>query len=186
MDSSKRNGYGEFRRRQKHYRRTFLAAYGPFPHPCHFCGEEVDGHTAPLDGMAAVIHHLDHDETNDALENLAPAHHGCHMRYHQTEKWRSPEYRATIGPKLSAALTAMYAANGGRSPETKAKLAAANEGKRHSPESRAKMSAARKGKRKSAETRERMSAAMRVRWEDPQYRARTLARLTASRRVSHG
>lgn len=45
--------------------------------PCHFCGE-------PLLSDSLVVHHLDHDRTNDALENLVGAHQGCHRKHHMS------------------------------------------------------------------------------------------------------
>lgn len=53
-------------------------AIGEGPHPCHWCGNDVEW--MPGRGLAPgalVVDHLDHDPTNDALENLVPACSVC-------------------------------------------------------------------------------------------------------------
>lgn len=45
--------------------------------PCLFCDE-------PLLLDTFEVHHLDHDRTNDALQNLAGAHRGCHRKHHMS------------------------------------------------------------------------------------------------------
>jgi len=64
--------------------RIFLAAHGDGPHACWFCEEAVTrgdgGRWRAREGL--TIHHLDHDQSNNALENLVPAHLGCHAGYH--------------------------------------------------------------------------------------------------------
>ena len=64
------------------YRATFIEAHGPWPHPCLFCGGEVDGQTMPRGPTTAVVHHVDGNVRNNSPENLAPAHQGCHASYH--------------------------------------------------------------------------------------------------------
>lgn len=65
-----------------YYQAKFIGAHGPWPHPCFFCGAEVDGHTMPRGPTAAVVHHVDGNARNNSAGNLAPAHHGCHAAYH--------------------------------------------------------------------------------------------------------
>ena len=65
-----------------------------------------------------------------------------------------------------------------KSPEHRAKLAAANRGKKHSAETLAKMSATRKGRAVSAETRAKMSAAALGRKQSDAARARISAAKT--------
>jgi hypothetical protein len=132
---------------QRGYRRVFVEAHGPWPHTCVFCGEEVDLGGAWLSSSYAIVHHVDGDRSNNAAENLAPAHHGCHLSHHHTGKVMSAEARAKIGawqkgrPKSPAQRAKMSAAQLGRevSPETRAKLSAANTGWKPSANQRAKM-----------------------------------------------
>lgn len=71
------------------YRRVFVAAHGPLPHPCHFCGDPVTrwGQRS-WDGN---IHHVDGDHTNNDPANLAAAHPLCHISYHATGRVMSME-----------------------------------------------------------------------------------------------
>lgn len=148
--------FEEFRAEQEGYRRVFVAAHGPWPHSCFFCGEPVSGRTIPFDSAAAVVHHLDGDHSNDDPANLAAAHRRCHSAYHVREWWKDPEYRAK-----------MVAANRGRrhSPEAIERMREAHRGERRSPETRAKLSASLKGNQNrsgashSPEAREKIRAA---------------------------
>ena len=67
---------------QRAYVRVFLAAHGPFPHPCHFCGEPVEAVRGRGGAALPVVHHLDRDHANSDQSNLVPAHRGCHTRSH--------------------------------------------------------------------------------------------------------
>lgn len=67
---------------QYNYRRVFVAANGPFPHPCHFCGGPVRPWNGHVDRTAPVVHHLDEDRSNCEPSNLVPCHYGCHSRHH--------------------------------------------------------------------------------------------------------
>lgn len=169
--------FSDFLREQRGYRRVFIMEFGAWPHPCHFCGDEVDGHTVPLDSTAAVVHHVDEDRSNNSRENLVPCHKGCHDRHHHTGRVMSPESRA----KLSAAIMGhpvtpevrvkLSAANKGRPmrPQTREALRRANIGNTHtkgrslSLEHRAAIRAANKGKVLAPTTRAKMSAAQRSR-----------------------
>jgi HNH endonuclease len=58
------------------YRSIFEDHYGPWPHPCHFCGDLVE------DGKGSVVHHIDHDRRHNDPSNLSAAHDSCHRSYH--------------------------------------------------------------------------------------------------------
>jgi hypothetical protein len=109
------------------YRQIFIAERGDFPHPCFFCGEPV----ATLGRKIGVVHHVDEDRSNDAAENLAAAHHSCHVRHHMP-----PSEMARIG--------AIGRANGGgeyeRTPEIRAKIAESLRGRKATDAHRAAIS----------------------------------------------
>tara|TARA_R110000764_G_scaffold52721_2_gene114654 strand:+ start:50 stop:751 length:702 start_codon:yes stop_codon:yes gene_type:complete len=65
--------------------------------------------------------------------------------------------------------------NGPFSEETRAKIVAANTGRKHTPEARANMSAAQKGKKPTPETRAKISAAGKGRKYTPETRAKMSA-----------
>ncbi len=64
--------------------KVWLAAHGPGPWPCTFCGDPVPklGGRGRKGPPAGVIHHDDHNHGNDAITNLRAAHYICHLRYH--------------------------------------------------------------------------------------------------------
>jgi len=115
----------EFLRETARLPGRFPAAHGPFPHPCCFYREPVDGHTVPTDSAAAVVHHADGNRQNNDPSNLKPAHNGCHVTHHNAGKPRSPE-------------TLAKTRGGPVSPETRARISAALTGVPHTPERRAK------------------------------------------------
>jgi hypothetical protein len=86
-----------------------------------------------------------------------------------------------VRAKQSASGKARCAARGPMPEETRAKLRAANVGKKMSDEARTKLSAAKRGWQPTDETRERMSAAMRKRMACPDERAKSIAALAAGR-----
>jgi hypothetical protein len=110
------------------YRQIFFSERGEFPHPCFFCEDEVTAYGLGV----GVIHHIDEDRTNNSVENLAAAHHSCHVAHHMP----SSEMRR-IG--------AIGRANGGgeyaRTPEIRAKIAASLLGRTATDEHRAAISA---------------------------------------------
>lgn len=63
------------------------------PYVCSFCNIEMD--------ELEVVHHLDHDVTNNDITNLAAAHNACHNSHHHKGKRISDAQRE----KLSDALT---------------------------------------------------------------------------------
>jgi len=76
----------------RHHGRT-----GPFR--CAFCRRVV----WLLDGTGrGVVHHRDHDHSNDAVENLAPAHRKCHGKHHHRNRQFTAEHRANISAALRA------------------------------------------------------------------------------------
>lgn len=58
-------------------------AIGPGPHPCHWCGSYV-----AWDRGGLVVDHLDHDPTNDVIENLVPSCNPCNA--HRRRNGGSP------------------------------------------------------------------------------------------------
>jgi len=62
----------------KEYRSVFLTANGSGPWSCHGCGESVIG-IAEGEGL---IHHLDGDRRNNAIDNLVAMHLRCHGQLH--------------------------------------------------------------------------------------------------------
>jgi len=68
------------------------AEYGELPYRCHFCNELIylDGRTS---ASSLNCHHLDGDVFNMDIDNLVPAHGGCHSTYH------NHKYRIVRGRK---------------------------------------------------------------------------------------
>lgn len=75
--------------------RVFLETYGSGPWPCSFCDELVTS----IGRRTGHVHHRDEDPENDAPENLAIAHPGCHMRHHLEGVPHSPEHSSKVGRK---------------------------------------------------------------------------------------
>lgn len=73
---------------KKQHKDIFYAFNGPGPYICTFCDgtvlgwwDEPDGHDG-RQSHALVVHHVDHNHTNNAVENLAASHYGCHTSHH--------------------------------------------------------------------------------------------------------
>lgn len=84
------------RKRSKYlYREVFFAHEGPGPYRCFFCGKPV-----VMDEV--IVHHIDEDRTNNAIENLAGAHDPCHTSHHQ-EDWqtRNPSRLRAVGAAVT-------------------------------------------------------------------------------------
>lgn len=79
------SGFADFLQEQRDYRRAFLAREPVPPWRCHFCGGPVELE-GKLRAAYLVVHHVDHDRSNSAAANLAPAHHVCHTTYHHLER----------------------------------------------------------------------------------------------------
>lgn len=62
------------------YREVFFGTYGLGQFKCYFCGE-------PVEAEEVLVHHVDHDRTNNFPLNLTPAHRSCHTAYHKKEWW---------------------------------------------------------------------------------------------------
>jgi hypothetical protein len=90
----------DFNRDQKRYRSTFVDHAGPGPWPCVFCGEAVEPEEAEP-RRRLVVHHLDHDRSNGAPENLSASHRGCHQSHHLRLHWQRirAEGRSTLGDR---------------------------------------------------------------------------------------
>lgn len=72
--------------RQEHVL-IFLANSDRQPWPCYFCGDDVFYVLGPAGQTARrglVVHHVNHEETDHAIENLVPAHRTCHASHHGT------------------------------------------------------------------------------------------------------
>jgi len=88
------------------------------PWRCCFCGEEIS---------ELVVHHLDHDHANNALENLAAAHDHCHKSHHSAGR------EITWGEKISTTKKKQWKAGVYAevfTPEVRRKAALANTGRR--------------------------------------------------------
>lgn len=70
----------------KRYREVFFAAHGFGPYACHFCDELVEFERV-------LVHHLDHDRSNNAPANLAAAHGPCHTSHHSRGRVPSAQQR---------------------------------------------------------------------------------------------
>lgn len=85
------------------YLNIFLANSPSQPWSCYFCGEAVfytfnQGRGSHKDAL--TVHRIDHDHANNAVENLAPAHGGCHSTHHgltQVPRTLSDEHKRKIG-----------------------------------------------------------------------------------------
>jgi hypothetical protein len=63
--------------------------YGCGPYKCFFCGERIKK-------KDLLVHHVDGNHLNHALENIETAHRGCHTSHHFKGKPRTPEQQAAI------------------------------------------------------------------------------------------
>lgn len=86
------------RRLERVYVRIFMDTYGPFPHPCHWCGESIPEYGGVF-ADAAIIHHRDHNHDNNDPANLAVGHRRCHGEHHGEF---SDEHRAKLSAFQSA------------------------------------------------------------------------------------
>lgn len=83
------------RRRGKYiYREVFFAHNGPGPYVCFDCGQEVT-----FDEV--LVHHKDHDDTNDDPCNLVAAHDGCHTSHHMRGWNKDPEKVRSVGAAVA-------------------------------------------------------------------------------------
>lgn len=117
------------RRNQAQTIRVFRETHGYGPWQCPECPDLVRG----LGRGRGMVHHIDHDGTNDIGSNLVAMHEGCHVRHHHAGKVGNrlgavvtPEVRA----RISASLKGRPAAHG-YTPEIIEKMAAARRGKPH-------------------------------------------------------
>jgi hypothetical protein len=65
---------------------------GPGPHPCHWCGKAVDWNPGKgvSDVTTLLVDHLDHDPSNDVIENLVPSCNHCNAHRRAPGKRVSP------------------------------------------------------------------------------------------------
>ena len=142
------DGFVSHRREQRKHRRIFKAANGEGPWPC-YCG---CGALTTIEWLEGVVHHVDEDRSNNAVENLVPMTWACHTSHHAKLRWEDPDYRVRMEDRPVW-----------------------NRGLSTPPETLAKLSAIRRKRRASNETRARTSKTMKERWQDPDYRAKVLA-----------
>lgn len=171
------------KRRRSRYREIFFAHNGPGPYSCFFeCGKEVTFEEV-------IVHHVDHDESNNSIDNLVPAHRSCHNQYHFTILWnerrdellesqtrghRTPhteesrrkmsETHKARGNQPSAEareLARQKNLGGTRDETTKQKMS--GYAKNRTPEHQEKLNAANTGRVVSEETRQRMSESAKAR-----------------------
>lgn len=90
------------RAQERKYREIFFAHNGPGPYTCDECGEEVDFWTV-------LIHHKNHDENDHRLENLVPAHRGCHTAHHSTGRGAGKKASVETRKKMTKAQTERWA-----------------------------------------------------------------------------
>ncbi len=170
---------GTKRRKRSQYREVFLAHNGPGPYACYFeCSN-------PVMFEELVVHHKDHDHTNNSLDNLVPAHRLCHNGHHLRALWAdSPEkmldsesrgHRTPHSEETRRKISEGHKEKGLRpSDEARALAREAWKGSTHSDEAKKKMSEyatnrseehreklrqANLGKKKSPEAREKMRQA---------------------------
>ncbi len=144
--------------------KAFLEFYGPPPHECCFCGlivEKFNG--TSKDGLA--IHHIDGNHNNNAKENLAPSHFGCHTGHHRLGAKHSEDVRESMrNAQKKAWAESKYDNRRSTQPEGWAENQRKVQlGKKHSPEHVAANSLSKKGKPWSDARRE----ADRLRKRDP-------------------
>ncbi len=142
--------------------------------------ESVNGPLGPED----VIHHINHDRTDNRIDNLKACSNSEHISEHHSdrmrvwsrinaEKWRgksrTPEQKARIRASVIGKK---------KKPRTKEHTAIASAAMRRlwqSPEYRAKMRVSRSGKPLSPERREKLMAAVRGVPKTPEHRAKLSA-----------
>jgi hypothetical protein len=73
-------------------RRMLYDEIGPGPHPCHWCNKAVDWNPGKgvSDVTTLLVDHLDHDPTNDVIENLVPSCNHCNAHRRTPGKRVSP------------------------------------------------------------------------------------------------
>lgn len=121
------------------YRIIYREHHGDGPFTCSHCLILIDGEY--------VIHHIDENHFNHAIENLTAVHRGCHQKIHMTGKSLPEETRKKIsltraGKPLTEAqksqLTNLHANQVSRDKIRQARL-----GTKSSDETKAKLRAAR-------------------------------------------
>ena len=90
----------------------------------------------PVSHEQLHVHHIDEDRSNQDPANLVAVHIGCHTRLHFTGKSRSPEVRAKI------AAAHLGKVGHPQSPETRARISTALKGRVISDETKARLRAA--------------------------------------------
>lgn len=127
-------------KRFRAYHRAFQTAYGEQPWWCLRCGEEAE-----------VIHHVDHDRTNNEIENLQSLCSNCHRFVH----------RGQVRPPATGQNIAASKRGKPRSEDTKRKLSEALKGKPAT-----KSAESRRGRRLSKTHRENLSKATKRWWDE--------------------
>lgn len=112
----------ETNHRGRVHRQVFLKAHPAGPWTCHSCTGQIIKMGQDADSLD--VHHLDEDKRNNTLKNLASAHHGCHVSFHQTGRTKTftDAHRAAISHAKQGRKT------GPASEERKHKISAALKG----------------------------------------------------------
>lgn len=76
--------------RKNLHREIFFAVHGFGPFSCWFCGLEVSF-------LDIHVHHVDHDHSNNEINNLVPTDASCHIKYHVHSRVVSEETRQRNG-----------------------------------------------------------------------------------------
>lgn len=69
------------------HRKILYDTIGVGPHPCHWCGRQVEWRTGSEAVSALVVDHLDHDKLNNDPSNLVPACNACNGKRLKGENW---------------------------------------------------------------------------------------------------
>ena len=139
-------------RRRGRYRDVFFANNGAGPYVCFFCKEDVMF-------LEVIVHHKDHDKTNDEPANLAPCHRLCHNGHHFKDLWN--------GKKEELLASETRGHNVPHSDATKKKISDTKKQKNQRPseEAIAKAAEVSRGVPRSAEVRAKISASHKKRAE---------------------
>lgn len=128
----------EFSIQEAIYRTIYRQHYGNGPYECKYCSTEMQ--------TLEVVHHIDENHWNHALENLAGVHKACHTIIHRTGQTHTEETRQQISEnKRNKPLTEAQRNHmcRPRSKETKEKISKAQTDRTLSEETKAKLRAKR-------------------------------------------
>lgn len=70
---------------------TLYDMIGPGPHPCHWCGTQVDWSPGRRGKGDLISDHVDGDTKNNSPENIVPSCHPCNIRRGHDRRLSSEE-----------------------------------------------------------------------------------------------